>query len=86
MLLDLDRQNLVVSLKRSIKGDLDIKVNPNLVAILQIDSNFTLGNKQIDLEADTVLEISKDVTNIDSNNADANSNLKGVGVDISCDL
>lgn len=70
----------------SIKGNLDIKVNPNLVSILQIDSNFTLGNKQIDLEANAILEISKDITNIDSNNTDTDTNLIGVGVDISSDL
>jgi hypothetical protein len=61
-------------------------VDPELISILQIQFNVTLGNKQIDAEANTILEVSENVTNIDSNNADTDTDLKSVGVNISGDL
>ena len=82
----LKSKDLVVAREASIKCDSDIKVDPELVSVLQVEPDGAPGNKEIDVETNTVLEVSKDVADVDSNNTDGDSNFIRVGVDVAGDL
>ena len=83
---DLDTEDLVVSLIASIKGNLDRNMNPDFIAILQIELDFALRNKQVYLHSHSVLEIAVNVAETDANDGNGNTNLKCVKVDIALHL
>lgn len=69
-------------MKRTIKDDLEVEVDPCLVSILQVQCSPTLGRIQIDIEDYTVLEVSVDIASVDAIDVGVDSDLKSVGVNI----
>jgi hypothetical protein len=70
----------------SIKFDLDIMMNQEFIFVLQVQFDLTISVKQLEIEPDTVLDVSIDVAKVDSNFADTHTNLIGVGVNVLGDL
>lgn len=61
-------------------------MNPELVSVLQVEPNGSLGNIEVDVKANAIFDVSKDVANVNANDADRDSNLKRVGVNVAGDL
>jgi hypothetical protein len=56
-------------------------MNPDLIAVLEIESDLASGHKQIDFEDDTIFQVTEEIPNVDTRNSDRNTDLKGIYVD-----
>ena len=82
----LDGEDLVVTVERSVKLNLDIKMDPDFVAILEVKLNGAIGKEEVNVDANTILEVSENVANVDTEDAHADANLEGIGVNVASDL
>jgi hypothetical protein len=82
----LDSEDLVVTFEVSVELDTDIQMDPDLVTILEVNFNGAMGKEEVDIDANTILEVSEDVADVDTENAHANTNLQGVDVNVTSDL
>lgn len=70
----------------AVKDNLDVKVNPDLVSVLEVESDLALGSQKVDFETNAVFEVTKDVANINAGNRDAQTDFVCVRIDVTGDL
>lgn len=82
----LPTDDLVVTTVTAVESDANIQVNPELIAILQVERDAPFSDKQVYIDTNTVLQVSVDSPEIDANDGDAETNLIGISIKISGDL
>lgn len=70
----------------AIKNDLDVEMDPDLIAVLEIQSDLACGRQEVDLETDAVLEVAKDVADVDADDGDSETDFKRVGINVAGNL
>lgn len=61
-------------------------MNPDLVAVLEVESDLAAGHQEVDLEDDAVVEVAIDVADIDTGDGDGQPDFKSVRIDVAGDL
>ena len=57
----LDGEDLVVTVEASVKLNLNIKIDPDLIAILRVKLDGANGKEKVDVDANTIIEVSENV-------------------------
>lgn len=65
---------------------LEVQADPELLGVLQIELDRALGEEDIDVEPDALVQAPVDVPEVDAEDGDADPDLEGVGVDVAGDL
>lgn len=55
-----DSEDLVIVLVINLKDDIDVYMNQDIVAVLEVESNLVSGRQEVALEAKAVLDIAID--------------------------
>lgn len=82
----LEAHDLVVTLVLTVEDDLDLQMDPELVAVLEVEPNLALGDQKVDFDTNTVLEVAINIAETDACHRDTQADLERVGVEVTRDL